>query len=152
MINLLLVLRLIAHTGQFLTSVDPGDFGRTPRITGDHVSPNAVRWRDIPGASVPDPAAFAPKITGPTDQFLALRTCSPGRHLQGMGPGDFGETQNHQRPSLTKCRPLPRNTVHSPAAFGPKAHLPHRSILGRFRMLPGKAFESHGSRRLRRDP
>ena len=32
------------------------------------------------------------RLLGPRAQFLAVSACSPGRHLQGMGPGDFRGT------------------------------------------------------------
>ena len=69
MIQPLLTIRL---TGQFLAvpacslgrhlqGMGPGDVGKTDRITGDPISQNAVRCRDVPGAFFDNPAAFGPK-------------------------------------------------------------------------------------------
>ena len=55
----------------------------TRRISGDPVSPYAVRSRDVLGASVYDPAAFGPQAHRPPsrDLVLAVPSCSPESSL-----------------------------------------------------------------------
>ena len=57
------------------------------------------------------------------------------------------DPENRHQPIFTKRRSLlqrPRASVHDPAAFGPKAHMTMRSILGPTRLLPRTAFAQHG--------
>lgn len=58
--------------GQHLHGTGTREFGRSREISRNPGSPNAVRFPDIPGASVRDAASVALKLTGSRGQFFGV--------------------------------------------------------------------------------
>lgn len=121
-----------------------GDFWGTRGISSDPLSPNAARWRDVPGASVDYPAAFGPKAHKPPE--LNFWPC-PHVSRDGAPEHSGGTWKISSYPCLrntVRFQDLPGASVDVASAFGFKAVRPPSSILVHARILSGTAFSRHG--------
>ena len=126
--------------------------GKSP-VTKCHQIPSvATTYQALP-SMIQLPLAL--RLTGFRAQFFAEPARLAGRHLHSMGPVDFGGTRrnsgNQVSPNAVRCHDVPGSSVDEPAAFGPKADRPPRSILCRARMLHATAFARHCPLGLRQD-
>ena len=87
-------------------------------------------------------------LTGLRPQFSAMTPCSTGRHLHGIGAGDFGGTRGLSGdpvlPNAVRANDVPCGFVDDLPAFGPIVYRPPSSILGHSVTLPERHLRGVG--------
>lgn len=136
--------------GRHFHGLGPRGLAGNCGISGDPVSPNAVGYHYVPGASFEYPAAFGAKAHRPPRLILGHARMLPGLALictRGMGYADFGGTCGmsgyQDSPNALRRLDAPGASIDNTAPFGRKAH--------RSPMLPGTAFARQGPGGLRGD-